>query len=88
MIETNEIGRVIEICAKTTKIAEEEISYRLVKIESDFWLYLLRVCSGEEEAIIIAGNDMASAKSIFDSFVDGKVSPCSANDVFKDIILS
>ena len=88
MIETNEIGRVIEICAKTAKIVEEEISYRLVKIESDFLLYLLRVCSSEEESVIIAGRDIASAKSVFDSFVDGKVSPCSANDVFKDIILS
>ena len=88
MIETKEIGRVIEICAKTAKIAEEEITYRLVKVEANILLYLLVVCTVEEEAVIIAGNDMESAKSIFDSFVDGKVSPCSANDIFKDIILS
>lgn len=87
MIEAKEIGRVTRSCERRETVGEGSVSYRLIKVEADFSLYLLLVSDDEEEVAIIAGKEEESARKLLDAFADGKVSPTTANDIFRDIIL-
>ena len=40
MIEAKEIGRVTRSCERRETVGERSVSYRLIKVEADFSLYL------------------------------------------------
>ena len=89
MNQAKETGRIIEICKETVDIAPQGlILYSLIKLDIKNPIYLLTVSHTGDEAVIVAGRNESASQNIFNTFVKGKVSPCTANDIFKDIILS
>ena len=89
MTQTKDIGRIITVNEASIGILPDgtDISYSLIKLDMYAPQYLLTVSDAEEEAVMAVGKDETKAKNLFDAFVSGKVSPCTANDIFKDIIL-
>ena len=87
MIESKEIGRVSQVRERSEVLGDGRILYRLVKLEADFSLYLLLVKDSSKEVAMIVGSEKEKAENLFEAFANGLVSPCTANDIFKDIIL-
>ena len=89
MTSTKDIGRIIAVDEASVEILSDgaDVSYRLIKLDMYTPQYLLTVSDSEEEVAIALGKDENKAKNLFDTFVSGKVSPCTANDLLRDIIL-
>ena len=89
MTSTKDIGRIIAVDEASVEILSDgaDVSYRLIRLDMYTPQYLLIVSDGEDEAILAIGSDESMAKNLFEAFIIGKVSPCTANDLFKDIIL-
>ncbi len=90
MTHSKEIGCIVEMRNKTVEMIPEKefVSYRLIKLDMEESIYLLMVSDSNDEISRVIGKDEGKAENIFNTFVDGKVSPCTANDIFKDILLS
>ena len=89
MTNTKDIGRIITVKEASIGIlpGSTDVLYRLIKLEMEASQYLLSVSDSDEEAVMAVGRDEKRAENLFDAFVSGKVSPCTANDLLKDIIL-
>jgi hypothetical protein len=49
-------------------------------------LYFISVETEEEHITVYAGADETDAKKLFESFVIGKVTPCTAEDIARDFM--
>lgn len=84
MTEPNmkEIGSVLSV----KESRETSICYKLIKLDISQPEYLIFICDEEERAVIVAGEDGSAAEELFDVLVRETVSPCTANDIFKDML--
>ncbi len=80
--DTRELGNIVEI--KNER--ENSICYQLIKLDIFNPEYLIFICNAEERAVIVAGDDGTDAEALFDVFVREAVSPCTANDIFRDML--
>ena len=67
------------------RVAGQMAEYRLLKEEE---LFLLELAYGEECVRVEASDDFACAASLFEALRRGCVTPCTARDVVRDLLLS
>ncbi len=81
------MGTVEEIKSKNILVGSDKslaVTYRLEKTAS---VYLISAFTENEEATTFAGNTLAVAEEIFDAVSEGGVTPCTLNDVCRDLLL-
>jgi hypothetical protein len=85
MKKTKNNARITEIDRQEIEIKEinMKITYRLI---SSMELYFISVETEEEHITVYAGADETDAKKLFESFVIGKVTPCTAEDIARDFM--
>ena len=85
------MGVVKELLNVNTQLRAEwdlRIKYRLMEAGyAEKSLYLIEINSAEESKIVFAGNDESKAKSLFNALVGGDVTPCTADDVARDLLI-
>ena len=85
---SKEIGKVEEMARKSVEIRTVDrlqIEYRLIKVECFENFYFISVSDEKETEVVSAGREENEAKKLYNAFVFGKVTPCSAADVARDI---
>ena len=87
-IISKEIGKVEELARKSVEIKSDVdmcINYRLVKAKYSECFYFVTVNNDTEKEVVCAGVDENKAKIMFDALVSGKVTPCAAADIARDM---
>lgn len=83
----NETMKICEMWNATKELdANNKVSYRLFKINIPSEIYLLHVSLGDENTAIVTGNSEAEAQKLAELFAVGGVTPCSANNIYADMI--
>lgn len=84
MKETMTISEIWE--TSITLDTEFDVSYRLFRINVPNEIYLLCINLGDESTAIIAGYDEKEARSFAELWVKEEVTPCTANNIYADMI--
>ena len=63
-----------------------KVYYRLFRINVPNEIYLLYISSGEENTANVAGYDEKKARDLAELWANEGVTPCTANNIYADMI--
>lgn len=90
MINTlpKKVGTVKELMTVSVKLKTEDvhIRYSLVEAEALQRVYLITLSLESESETVFAGKDKHRAGCLFDALVNGEVTPCTAEEVARDLL--
>ena len=66
-------------------LQNDDVQYRLLERSACF---LLRIERGEECCLLDLGQGFSRAARIFELFVKGRVTPCTAEDIWRDMLVA
>ena len=83
----NQTAKMYEMWSITKESeANLRVSYRLFKINIPDEIYLLYISSGDENAAIVAGYNEKEARKLAELWARCEVTPCTANNIYADMI--
>ena len=77
-INASEIWEAVGSCV--------EVSYKLIRVNALGGVYLLCISSIDESVAIVAGYEEKEALALAELMAKGDVTPCTANNIYADML--